>query len=279
MGFFKQLFNFYINSSIHVALSVYALSRITLLYYGLPYDEPVLYFNFYATITGYNFVKYFGIAKFYHKSLTQWLRFIQLFSLLCFLFMFYYVAQLTHETLYYISIFAILTFLYAIPFLPKETFLDKHKNLRSIKGLKIYLVALIWTGVTVLLPLINNKVLLFNADVFIFCVQRFLFVFVLMLPFEIRDLNRDDLKLSTIPQVLGVFKTKIIGGFVLLAICILQCFKNTNSPAFSLILVLIMLLTFLLILISKKEQSLYFSSFFVEGIPMVWYLATCYLGY
>ena len=278
MGFFKQLFNFYINSSIHVALSVYALSRMTLLNYGLPYDEPVLYFNFYATITGYNFVKYFGIAKFYHKSLTQWLRLIQLFSLLCFLLMFYYVVQLTQETLYYISVFATLTFLYAIPFLPQQTFLDKHKNLRSIKGLKIYLIALIWTGVTVLLPLINNKVL-FNVDVLISFVQRFLFVFALMLPFEIRDLKRDDLKLSTIPQVLGIYKTKIIGGFVLLTICILQFFKNTNSPAFSLILVLIMLLTFLLILISKKEQRLYFSSFFVEGIPIIWCLIVCYLSY
>jgi len=62
MTFLKQLFNFYINSSIHVALAVYALAYITLVEYDIEYDENVLYFVFYATITGYNFVKYFGIS-------------------------------------------------------------------------------------------------------------------------------------------------------------------------------------------------------------------------
>ena len=34
--------------------------------------------------------------------------------------------------------------------------------------------------------------------------QRFLFVVVAILPFEIRDIQYDSLKLSTIPQQIGV---------------------------------------------------------------------------
>jgi len=58
MNLFKLVFNFYINSSIHVALAVYALVRITESYFKLPYNENLDYFIFYGTITGYNFIKY-----------------------------------------------------------------------------------------------------------------------------------------------------------------------------------------------------------------------------
>ena len=44
----KHLFNFYLNSSIHVALSVYALTWITLIKFEIDYDKSVLYFVFYA---------------------------------------------------------------------------------------------------------------------------------------------------------------------------------------------------------------------------------------
>ena len=63
MRFLKQVLDFYINSSIHVSLAVLSLSWITLIEFDISYDINVLFFIFYASITGYNFVKYFGIAK------------------------------------------------------------------------------------------------------------------------------------------------------------------------------------------------------------------------
>jgi len=80
MGFVKLLLNFYVNSSIHVALAVYSLVRITESYFQLSYNENLDYFIFYATITGYNFIKYAGVAKFYHRSLTKSMRLIQVFN-------------------------------------------------------------------------------------------------------------------------------------------------------------------------------------------------------
>ncbi|WNH08110.1 hypothetical protein [Thalassobellus suaedae] len=223
MSVLKKLLNFYINSSIHVALSVYSLTWLTLIEFDISYDEHVLYFIFYATITGYNFVKYFGIAKFHHRSLTNWLKSIQLFSFFCFLLMCYYGLQLNKITLFYIAIFGIVTFLYAIPFLPKRLFLDSQHNLRSIGGLKIYLIGLVWSGVTVFLPLINNDYFI-NADVILTGVQRYIFIIVLMLPFEIRDLRYDSLKLSTVPQKIGVKQTKAIGVILLLVFFFFRVF-------------------------------------------------------
>lgn len=71
MKFFKTVIDFYINASIHVALAVYALLRITEIYFEIPHNELLDWFVFFATITGYNFVKYAGIAKLHHRSLTK----------------------------------------------------------------------------------------------------------------------------------------------------------------------------------------------------------------
>ncbi|MFS4482207.1 hypothetical protein ACKGJY_04270 [Hyunsoonleella sp. 2307UL5-6] len=269
MKVFQQLLNFYINASIHVALSVYAFAYLTLIIFEIDYDETVLYSVFYATITGYNFVKYFGLAKFHHRSLAGWLKAIQIFSLICFLLMCYYLLQLPTKTLLYIAAFAVVTFFYAIPFLPKKLFIDNHQNLRSIGGLKVYVIALVWAGVTVFLPILNNK-LPVNTDVILTGIQRFLFVILLMLPFEIRDLKFDSLKLSTIPQRIGVIPTKLSGVVLAIIIFLLEFFKDVLLEKHILALSITLLVTVVLLLLSKVNQNKYYSAFWVEGIPLFW---------
>ncbi|MFH6770011.1 hypothetical protein V8G56_14760 [Gaetbulibacter aquiaggeris] len=267
----KHILNFYINSSIHVAIAVFSLSYMTLLEFNISYDKAVLYFIFYATITGYNFVKYFEVAKFQHRSLSKWLRLIQIFSLICFVFMGYYSFNLEKITIIYIAVFAILTFLYTIPFIPKRKFLNKQSNLRNISGLKVFLIALVWVGVTVFIPLQNNH---FSMDtmVVIVSVQRFLLVIMLMLPFEIRDLQFDSLKLYTIPQNLGVKRTKILGFFLGLGMLILEFLKQEVCINRVLVLLTILVLTVLLIWFSREKQGRYYAAFWVEGIPILWLL-------
>lgn len=271
MKVLKRIFDFYINSSIHVALSVFSLAWITLLEFELPYDKNVLFFIFFASITGYNFVKFFGLAKFHHRSLATWLKYIQLFSLVCFLLMCYYVLQLEQTTLVYISVFGVVTFLYAIPFLPKKIFLDEKQNLRSLSGLKVYVIAIVWCGVTVFLPLANADFLM-NWDVSITVIQRFVFVLVLMLPFEIRDLQYDSVKLATIPQQIGVKKTKLIGVLLLMVFFFLDYLKDDMQLMNLLVLLVVTAITLLSVVLAKKEQSKYYSAFFVEGIPVLWLL-------
>src|SRR5690606_16047694 len=269
MTLLRQLFNFYINASIHVALSVFSLTWITLIEYQVPYDANVLFFVFFSSVTGYNFVKYFGIAKFHHRSLATWLKAIQVFSFFSFLLLCYYTLKLNTVSLMYILGFALITFFYAIPLLPKDLFVDHKHNLRSISGLKVYLIALVWSGVTVFLPLINNEYTI-DASVILTGFQRFLFIIVLMLPFEIRDLRFDSLRLGTIPQKIGVKLTKIIGILLMVLFWLLEFFKTNVSLNNLMVLLAITLITMLFVLFSKKEQGPYYSSFFVEGLPMLW---------
>lgn len=271
MEMFKKVLNFYIDSSVHVALSVFSLTWITLIEFDVSYAKNVLYFVFFATITGYNFVKYFGIAKFHHRSLTSWLKIIQIFSFFCFICMCYFAFQLTFKTLFYIGIFGVITFLYAIPFLPKRFFLDSKHNLRSVSGLKIYLIALIWCGVTVFLPLLENEYSV-NDDVVVTAIQRFLLIIVLMLPFEIRDLRYDSLKLSTVPQKIGLKQTKLMGVILLFIIFFLEFFKDKIDVVSISILFIISGIILLFLVFSKIEQGKYYSAFWVEGVPVFWLL-------
>ena len=271
MKFLRPLFDFYINSSVHVALSVFSLTCITFIEFNVAFDASVLFFVFFATITGYNFVKYFGVAKFHHRRLTNRLKAIQVFSFFCFLFLCYYATKLQTRSLVFVAFLAVVTFFYAIPFLPKHLFVDQQRNLRAISGLKVYLIALVWSGVTVFLPLVNSMIPV-TADVVLTAVQRFVFIIVLMLPFEIRDLQYDNLRLGTIPQRIGVKNTKIMGAVLLCCFLVLEIFKNTTPQGFMAVLVVITLVTMLFVLFSRKIQGNYYSSFFVEGITILWFL-------
>jgi hypothetical protein len=267
----RQLFDFYINSSIHVALAVVSLSWLTLLEFEIPFDECILLFIFFASVTGYNFVKYFGLAKFHHRSLADWLKLIQVFSFFCFVFMCFYAFKIEPKTLLYILGLCVITFLYAIPFLPKRFLFDEKQNLRNIGGVKIYIIALVWTGVTVVLPLVNNDIPI-SEEAIITAIQRFVFVIALTLPFEIRDLQFDSLKLSTIPQKIGERWTKIIGVILLALIYVLEFFKDEITSIWLIILTFITLLMLVLLIGSNKNRNKYYSGFWVEGIPILWLL-------
>lgn len=214
-------------------------------------------------------MKYFGLAKFHHRSLAGWLKVIQVFSMMCFVVMCYFALHLQMKSLLYIGGFGLITFLYAIPFLPKHLFIDKQKNLRSIGGLKVYVIGLVWAGVTVLLPLLNNDHP-FNFDVWLTAFQRFVFVILLMLPFEIRDLQYDSLRLSTIPQKIGIKSTKIMGIVLAVLFFLIEVLKENHHQNEIKVSGSIAVIMVLFLLNSKKEQSKYYSAFWVESVPILW---------
>lgn len=265
MRFLKIVFDFYLNASIHVAFAVFAFLKITEIYFDLPFNQNLDYFIFFGTITGYNFVKYAGVAKLHHRSLTDSLKVIQVFSLICFLLMCYYAYQIKIETLIISIPFNILTILYAVPFLSGLA-----KNLRQISYLKIIIVAFVWAGFTVLLPLVDAKVSVDVNTIFIF-LQRFLFVVVLILPFDIRDVKYDAISLQTIPKKIGVDQTKRLGLLLLILSLILE-YLFPSSSRLNTPFMLFFFLVIIFLMRSKIEQSKYYSSFWVESLPIIWWL-------
>jgi len=249
----------------HVALAVYSLVRITELYFDLPYNENLDYFIFYATITGYNFIKYAGVAKFYHRSLTKSMRLIQIFSFLSFCLLVYYGSNLSTTVLIYFIPFALLTLVYVVPFLG-----GFQKNLRRVSYLKIFLVAFVWSGVTTVIPLIVGEYQ-YEVSIILLFVQRMLFILVLILPFEIRDMKLDFKNLKTLPQKIGIEKTKKV-GFVLLLFSLTIEFLITTSFAYRNSYLVICFILLIFLMRSTQNQSKFYSSLWVESIPIFWWI-------
>lgn len=262
MDWKKNLFRFYINGSLHVALAICALAGLTFLTYNLRWDGWFFLFIFSASVTGYNFVKYAGYAKFHHRSLTRQLRSIQAFSFLCFILLLISLFKQSQLFILYAGALGLFTLLYAVPFLPN------HKNLRHIKILKIIIIAAVWALATAGLPLVNA----FDFDLLTLLriLNYFVFVLAIIIPFEIRDLKFDAPNLGTLPQLIGVTKTKKI-GYLLLAIYLLISFQLQLEPFALAINSIMALLAGLAIKYASKEQCFYYAAFWVESLPMVWF--------
>lgn len=178
-------------------------------------------------------------------------------------------TKLTGGMLLLLLFMSLLTLFYCFPLN------SVNKNLRKTPGLKIFIVATVWSLLIVVFPIINFTDKL-DVSFLIFFVQVLIFVIVTIFPFEIRDLNSDCKQLRTIPQIIGVKNTKVLGFCLLLIFMILDCIQYLilNFISFKSILInaAICLTTFNLILKSKENQSIYFSSFWVESLPILWLL-------
>ncbi|WP_335965986.1 hypothetical protein [Galbibacter sp. PAP.153] len=266
MKLLKQIFDFYLDSSIHVALAVYALARITMLSFGLGYDEVISYALFFGTIVEYGFIKYSSLAKHYLFVDKKYLKTIQFFGGICFIIAAYYVFRLNYKTLFVAGGLVVLAFLYVVPALTTK------RNIRSLKGIKIYIVGLTWSVSTVILPLLNNDMPM-QANAYVEVLQRFIYIIAIMIPFEIRDLNTDEAWLRTLPQVLGVRWVKLLGTLLAVFFCVLSLFKYNFAYKYQLVELGVGGLIILSILFATKNRSKYYASFFVESISVVWWLA------
>jgi hypothetical protein len=274
MKFLKQLLDFYINSSMHVALSCFALIKITYLMLNITTDNSVTYFTFFGTIVGYNFVKFDALARANKNKMQNQLKSIAVFSFVSLILVGIYFFKLQFTTKISATLFLIITILYTLPFFPNI------KNARNWAGLKIYIVAICWVGVTVILPILNSEIAIQNSF-YIIALQRFLLIFSLILIFEIIDLKSDDPHLKTVPQQIGVKNTKIL-GFVLLIVFYGLGFFNSNFNFQFLKLQLqlnfvIAIIIAIFLYFANENRSKYYTSFWVESIPVFWLLIQMFI--
>jgi len=238
--------------------------------FSFPTDFSVANFAFFGTIVGYNFVKYDALARAKKKLMRKELKLIALMSFFSFIAVGYYFFQLQFITQLVSVIVLALTMLYTLPFFPNR------KNARNWAGVKIYIVSLCWVGVTLVLPLLNAH-FDFGVDFYLKCIQRFILVFVLILIFEILDLANDDPHLQTVPQQIGVKQTKIVGILLMLLFYFLE-FLKTNFVEKQLIVNLVVVVTVsLFLLFANEKRPKYYTSFWVESIPIVWWLMVVFM--
>ena len=108
-------------------------------------------------------------------------------------------------------------------------------------------------------------------SVLLYTIQRFLLVVVLILPFDIRDMKFDAISLQTIPKKIGTASTKRF-GIILLIISLVFEYLIFEDENYNFSFFVFFFLTIVLLMRAKIRQPKYYSSFWIEALPIVWYV-------
>lgn len=165
-----------------------------------------------------------------------------------------------YELLYFSPLIAIALF-YAVKVFSK--------SLRDIPFIKIILIALSWAAVTVLIPAYINEESPTN-DIWVLFLLNFIYIFALVIPFDIRDLDFDEPEKKTIPQLIGMRAAKYT-AITLLIICGLLSFVLLKEAVF-LIPVYIVSIVVLFQVNDKRKEFFYACG--VDGLILLFPFST-----
>jgi len=263
----KKIGLFYVFANLHVSLATGAMTYVTLLKYEQKGVRPAV-FVFLATVISYNFIRLVRL-KTIKSWMSDWLlenkTYILFLCGICTFLLFGLLAQLRLESILVLVPFFILTFFYSIP-----VFYTK-RSLRFTPGIKLFVIAISWAGVTVFFPVVEAQQQM-DMKLFLLFIQRVFIAMALTIPFDIRDLRYDNVDLKTLPQLLGEKKAKYLGGVFVLFFIVLEGYFSQ----FDILLIFPELIVASLLLIglylSNRNQNKWFASFWVEAIPIAWLL-------
>ena len=120
-----------------------------------------------------------------------------------------------------------------------------------------------------------EKNILISQNLILHLSARFLFVFAVTIPFDIRDLKFDEKKMKTIPIVFGEGKAKLIGVMALFfagLITIVQMLYFNMEFHNLIALICIFFLSSLLMIKSSQDKTVMYFSFWVESLSIYFYL-------
>lgn len=237
-----------IGKNLIVATAVTSLAISTLLIFHLPMAYGELLSLWVGTILSYSYAKERRLR--YERP---WWWFLTATACVSFLFLSWW-----GRAIFFLS--AVLSIAYNAPFL--------RTPLRNIPYLKISIVAFCWVLGGVYLPLSAYEVPLFTYPITILVLQYFLWVVVLILPFDIRDKYIDTPYLQTFSTAFGIVKTKVIGVLLMSIFVLLAVLSYPLSLVY--VQLITACITVFLLLCAQENQSPFYSSLFVESIPMLY---------
>ena len=139
---------------------------------------------------------------------------------------------------------------------------------------KIFAITSVWTISTMLLLISENNLLL-NKTTSLHLFHRFIFVFIITIPFDLRDLKYDKKNIKTIPTLLGVQKSKFLVFFLLIIMLIVSLLMY-QYKYLSLNLLIgngmtCVLTSILVLIINEKREDLFFS-LWIESLSIFYFL-------
>ncbi len=204
-----KFLRFFVNTHLYVALGAVFLTLETQVQMGLRLQwQAYMSLIFFATLFDYNLHRLVTITT--KKELLtsvkhQWVgKNRKLFYGMLVFSMLGLIVALTQTkiaVLIGMAPLALLTIFYTLPFVKQNKYFFR---LRDIPLLKIFLIAFVWSVVTIYLPLISQEQTIYDDTVGFMLLERFLFIFAITIPCDIRDMKADtEDGIKTIPLLFG----------------------------------------------------------------------------
>lgn len=242
MSFLKKAFDFYLNSSIHVGLAVWCLVKLTN-YEASDYALLV----FFGTIVGYNFLKY---SEWFLSNKGLRFNIVGIISVTLIASGGFLLLFLKQEFKVQWSLIVALGLVIVYPFF------------RKIGWLKPFFVSCVVSYITVLIP---SKTV---ENINWYYIQRLLLLSSVMIPFEILDSTTDSVSMKTLPHLFGIPRTKQIGYGLVVLFIIVSLLLTDNLYFYS----IFAFSSIVAIYFSIEKRSWYYTSFWVESLPIIWWL-------
>ncbi|TCC97763.1 UbiA prenyltransferase family protein [Pedobacter hiemivivus] len=283
------ILDFLLFSNLFIAICAVAQGLITYHLLNVAPDKYILAIIFFGTIGIYNFSMLLSKPQDPKNSPYARVRWIfshhrliisiTLISVLCLIPL--GLLYLSIEAKLLMIFTAVLALGYNIPFL---TLNNQKIGLRNIPGIKLFLIALVWSVSCVLLPVVelehNYQINISTAETLLLVAKRFLFVAAITIPFDIRDLFQDKLyALKTIPVMLGEKKAYIFCQFLLVGYLALLLLFRQASISDIIALTLTLLLTGWLIFKSNIKKNEYYYFFYIDGTMLLQYVVLILASY
>lgn len=261
-------------SNLWIALAAYAMAAQTqYLILGHIEPSPFLGFTFTATLFLYAIHRLVGLSKAKpfqengrYSVIQRFKTHILLYALIaaglaCYCFMLMpYRLQLGCLFPCFLSLG------YVLPLFGNQ------RRLRDFNYIKIFLIAISWSWITVLLTA-QELSLSSQFAVYLMFVERALFVFAITIPFDIRDLAVDKFnKVKTIPAVWGVKPAKNLAYAALLlsaALIVLSIFTSFYALNTGIALLISLAIAVLAVWGSGRYEHDYYYTGFVDGTMLI----------
>jgi len=255
-----------INSNIYISLAAVLFTIETQVQLGMqPQWHPYLFLIFFATLCEYNvhrFVTIITNKEALNSEKHKWVKdnLVAFYALVIVSVLGFVIAALMakKEVLITLAPIAALTLLYSIPVYSHKKSIFR---LREIPYLKIFLISFTWSATTVLLPIIKTEQSFEITHISLMLIERFVFVFAITIPFDIRDMDADRIAhTKTIPLLLGEKRALVLSYSCVILFLIISVlhYYIYQQPFLAMPMVISAMSTFLFLKWDKaKRYSLY----------------------
>ena len=253
----RLFIDFFIDSSLIVALAIFFLVAITFLEYFASVNYQYSICVFFGSIVVYNCCKYYHLFRSKH-IISRKLKGTLIVSGAAFIAFLMLYCQLSNSMKAQLFCCGLSVLLYP--------------TLRGNAWTKISFVAFCIAFVTVTIPVFSLAIS--TPMLFLASIQRFAYVFIAIIPFDIIDSKTDAVTLNTIVQRYGLQFSKAVAYFFLIVFISCETFKSDPS-------VLTFIIAgglFFFVYFSTVNQSKYYTLLWLESIPFLWWLLVLFFG-